>query len=156
MDPVQHIPTYVYIIQSLTHHLHGGKLNIFCNTVFLSECIVRHHIFQGRMEIVCSLHSVCTNAQDKLNALHLAASGGHVEIVKYLIPKFGDRRFDMDNVGNTCLHWAAREGHLAVVKYLIEECGFNANLANKVNILVCMCVFCMLFPHSMLYVHCVM
>ena len=82
---------------------------------------------------MCSLHSVCTNAQDKLNALHLAALGGHVEIVKYLIPKFGDRKFDLDNAGNTCLHHAAREGHLAVVKYLIEECGFNPDLGNKVS-----------------------
>ena len=30
------------------------------------------------MKIVCShSQSVCTNAQDKLNALHLAAFGGH-------------------------------------------------------------------------------
>ena len=36
------------------------------------------------MKIVYSLHSVCTNAQDKLNVLHLAACGGYVEIVKYL------------------------------------------------------------------------
>ena len=82
---------------------------------------------------MCSLHSVCTNAQDKWNALHLAAFGGHVEIVKYLIPKFGDRQFDLTNTGNTCLHYAAQEGHLAVVKYLIEECGFNPNLGNKVR-----------------------
>ena len=67
------------------------------------------------------------------NALHFAACDGHVEIVKYLIPKFGDRRFDLTNNGNTCLHWAAREGHLVVVKYLIEECGFNPNLGNKVS-----------------------
>ena len=82
---------------------------------------------------MCSLHSVCTNAQDKVNTLHLAACGGHVEIVKYLIPKFGDREFDLDNAGDNCLHWAAREGHLAVVKYLIEECGFDPNLGNKVS-----------------------
>ena len=91
---------------------------------------------------MCSLHFVCTNAQDKLNALHLAACGGHVEIVKYLIPKFGDREFDLANAGNTCLHCAAREGHLAVVKYLIEECGFNPNLGNKVSCCVySVCVY---------------
>ena len=56
-----------------------------------------------------------------------------MEIVKYLIPKFGDRQFDLTNAGNTCLHYAAQEGHLAVVKYLIEECGFNSNLGNKVS-----------------------
>ena len=56
-----------------------------------------------------------------------------MEIVKYLIPKFGDRRFDLTNAGNTCLHCAAQEDHLAVVKYLVEECGFNPNLENKVS-----------------------
>ena len=83
--------------------------------------------------MVHSLHSVCANAQDKWNTLHLAAYGGHVENVKYLIPKFGDRKFDLTNAGNTCLHYAAWEGHLAVVKYLVEECGFNPNLGNKVS-----------------------
>ena len=71
--------------------------------------------------------------QDGYNALHLAACGGHVEIVKYLIPKFGDRKFDLNNAGNTCLHRAAWKGHLVVVKYLVEECGFNPNLGNKVS-----------------------
>ena len=56
-----------------------------------------------------------------------------MEIVKYLIPKFRDGRFGLDNDGDTCLHYAAQEGHLAVVKYLIEECGFNSNLGNKVS-----------------------
>ena len=87
---------------------------------------------------MCSLHSVCTNTQDKVNVLHLAACGGHVEIVKYLIPKFGDRKFDLNYAGNTCLHWAAQEGHLAVVKYLVEECGFDPNRTNVVSCCVYM------------------
>ena len=56
-----------------------------------------------------------------------------MKIVKYLNPKFGDRRFNVTNAGDTCLHCAAREGHLAVVKYLIEECGFIPNLGNEVR-----------------------
>ena len=70
--------------------------------------------------------------QDGWNALHLAASGGHLDIVKYLIPKFADRRFESTNSGNTCLHLAAREGYLALFKYLIEECGFDPGTGNKV------------------------
>ena len=65
-----------------------------------------------------------------------------MEIVKYVILKFADRRFDLDNAGNTCLHYAAQEGQLAVVKYLIEECGFNPNLANKVGCCVCVHSVC--------------
>ena len=91
--------------------------------------------------------------QNGSNALHLAAYGGHVEIVKYLIPKFGDRKFDLNNAGDTCLHYAAREGHLAVVKYLIEECGFNPNLGNKVS--CCVYVY-NLYVVSTFSVHCVM
>ena len=56
-----------------------------------------------------------------------------MEIVKYLIPKFGDRKFDLDKHGNTCLHCAAWKGHLAVVKYLVEDCGFDPNLGNQVT-----------------------
>ena len=46
--------------------------------------------------------------QDLLNALHLAAIGGHLEVVKYLMPKFGDSRFDLDNDAQSCLHKAVR------------------------------------------------
>ena len=60
-----------------------------------------------------------------------------MEIVKYLIPKFGDRKFDLDKHGNTCLHWAAWEGHVAVVKYLVEACGFDPNLGNQVTCWIC-------------------
>ena len=56
-----------------------------------------------------------------------------MDIVKYLITKFADRRFESDNNGNTCLHCAAYEGHLAVGKYLIEECGFDPGTGSKVG-----------------------
>ena len=71
--------------------------------------------------------------QDGSNALHSASAAGHVEIVKFLIPKCGDGQFDLDRDGNTCLHCAAQEGHLAVVKYLVEECGFDLYLENQVG-----------------------
>ena len=71
--------------------------------------------------------------QDGFNALHLASVVGHLEIVKFLIPKCGDGRFYLDSDGNTCLHCAAQKGHLAVVTYLIEECGFDLNLENQVG-----------------------
>jgi ankyrin repeat protein len=69
-----------------------------------------------------------TGNKDGLNALHLAVCGGHLGIVKYLISKFADKRFESDNNGNTYLHCAAQEGHLVVVKYLIEECGFDPTM----------------------------
>jgi ankyrin repeat protein len=54
-----------------------------------------------------------------------------LDIVKYLIPKFANKRFESDNYGDTCLLWAAREGHLAVMKYLIGECGLDPVTGNK-------------------------
>ena len=90
----------------------------------------------------CFFLSFLLYGQHGANALHLAAYGDHMEIVKYLIPKFGDRRFDLDNAGHTCLNWAAQKGHLAVVKYLVEECGFNPNLGNKVSCCVCVYSVC--------------
>ena len=68
-----------------------------------------------------------------MNALHLAAIGGHLEIVKYLMPKFGDSKFDMDNLAQNCLHKAVREGHPKVVRYLVEEGGFDPSLRDRVR-----------------------
>ena len=68
-----------------------------------------------------------------LNALHLAAVGGHLEVVKYLMPKFGDSKFDLDNHAQSCLHNAVWNGHPKVVQYLIEEGGFDPSLRDKVG-----------------------
>ena len=42
--------------------------------------------------------------EDHMNSLHFAAIGGHLEIVKCLMPKFGDSKFDVDNLVQRCLH----------------------------------------------------
>ena len=68
-----------------------------------------------------------------MNALHLAAHGGHLEVVKYLMPKFGESKFDMDSLAQNCLHKAVWEGHPKVVQYLIEEEGFDPSLRDKVR-----------------------
>ena len=68
-----------------------------------------------------------------MHALHLAAIGGHLETVKYLMPKFGDSRFDLDNLAQSCLHKAVSEGHPKVVQYLIEEGGFDPKLRDNVS-----------------------
>ena len=68
-----------------------------------------------------------------LNALHLAAIGGHLEIVKYLMLIFGESRFELDQGAQSCLHKAVKEGHPKVVRYLIEEGGFDPSLRDKVS-----------------------
>ena len=78
-----------------------------------------------------------------MNALHLAACGGHLEIVKYLMPKFGDSKFDLNNLAQNCLHNAVNEGHLKVVRYLIEEGGFDPSLRDKVKDILHMHAVCL-------------
>jgi len=48
------------------------------------------------------------------------------------MPKFGDSRFDLDNLAQNCLHKAVKKGHLKVVRYLIEEGGFDPSLRDEV------------------------
>ena len=77
-----------------------------------------------------------------MNALHLAAFGGHLETVKYLMPKFGDSRFDLDTAARSCLHYSVEGGHPKVVRYLIEEGAFDPSLRDKVRDIFCTCMPC--------------
>ena len=54
--------------------------------------------------------------------------------MKYLLPKFGDRKFDFDNRAHTCLHKAAREGYPKILRFLIEEHGFDPSLRDLVQL----------------------
>ena len=67
------------------------------------------------------------------NALHLAATGGHIHVLKYLMPIFGDSKYDFDGSAQNCLHRAAKEGHKEVVNYLIREHGFDPQLRDSVS-----------------------
>ena len=78
--------------------------------------------------------------QDLLNALHLAAIGGSLQSVKYLVKRFGDRKFDLDSTGQNCLHNAVVQGHRKIVKYLIEDCAFDPALEDLVS-LIASCMY---------------
>ena len=54
----------------------------------------------------------------------MAAFMGHLEMVKYLLPKFGQKKFDVTNNGHTCLTLAIREQKQDVEDYLLEYGGF--------------------------------
>jgi len=43
----------------------------------------------------------------------------------YLLPRFGEHRFDTDNGGRTCLDWAVKHEKHNVVEYLQQEGGFS-------------------------------
>ena len=73
------------------------------------------------------------HVQGSLVALHHAAYGGSIECVKYLLPLFGDRKFEVDEDGLTCLHWAVVGGSLPVVQYLVDQYGFDLGLRTAVS-----------------------
>ena len=52
--------------------------------------------------------------------MHLAAEGGHDEVIMFLSPLFGERVHEKTNDSFTMLHLAAETGHCQVVRYLIE------------------------------------
>ena len=60
-----------------------------------------------------------------MNALHMAASFGHLELVKFLIPILGEKKFAVCHSGDTCLTLAIQQQKEDVVKYLIQEGGFG-------------------------------
>ena len=44
--------------------------------------------------------------------------------MKYLLPKFGEKKFDKSNEGETCLDVAIQQQKQDVVDWLLQEGGF--------------------------------
>ena len=65
--------------------------------------------------------------------MHLAAEGGHIEVIKFLLPLFGERVHEKANDSYTVLHWAAQEGHCQVARYLITELKLDPQDRDKVR-----------------------
>ena len=49
------------------------------------------------------------------------------------MPLFGERMFDADENGVTCLHYAVGGGSLSVMRYLVDQCGFDLSLRTAVS-----------------------
>ena len=64
--------------------------------------------------------------------MHMAAAGGHIEVIKFLLPLFGERVHGKTNESSTVLHWAAHKGHCQVARYLIEEVHLDPQDRDKV------------------------
>ena len=71
--------------------------------------------------------------QDGMNALHLAAKGGHIKTIQYLAPKMASLLHSTDHQGFTMLHWAAERGHSEVVRTLIKEYDLDPTVRDKVS-----------------------
>ena len=61
-----------------------------------------------------------TNDSLRIPVLHVAARGGHLEVVRYLVGQ-GAVMTARDNEGETALIAAAKVGHLEVVRYLVGQ-----------------------------------
>ena len=64
--------------------------------------------------------------------MHMAAEGGHLEVIKFLSPMFGARVHEKDNDGYSMLLFAAQKGHCEVARYLIEELKMDPQDRDKV------------------------
>ena len=64
--------------------------------------------------------------------MHLAAEGGHIEIIKFLLPLFGERVHEKAIASYTMLHFAAQYGRCQVARYLIEEVHMDPQDRDKV------------------------
>ena len=53
--------------------------------------------------------------------MHMAAQGGHLEVIKYLARMFGGTVHERTKDLYSVLHWAAQKGHCEVARYLIVE-----------------------------------
>ncbi|RZC87910.1 hypothetical protein C5167_004091 [Papaver somniferum] len=73
-----------------------------------------------------------TKDDEGKRAIHYAASGGRVNILKYLIEEIRVHIDVKDGSGQTPLSWAAIEGHLAAVEYLLEK-GANPEIPDDSN-----------------------
>ena len=65
--------------------------------------------------------------------MHMAAQGGHLEVIKFLSRKFGARVHEKTTGSSyTMLHWATQGGHCEVARYLIEELKMDPQDRDKV------------------------
>ena len=64
--------------------------------------------------------------------MHLAAAGGHIEVIKFLLPLFGEWVHERTNTSYTMLHLAAQGCHCQVVRYFIDEVQMDPQDRDKV------------------------
>ena len=55
------------------------------------------------------------------NAVNLAASGGHLEFVKFLVETWGANYDEKNNEGKDALALASSRSHLDAIEYLLNE-----------------------------------
>lgn len=91
-----------------------------------SETILMHICRYGHLDVAKKLFDLRDNIsvdavdQDQETALHKASSGGHVQLVKFLVDKEANVNVE-DSQTWTPLHKACEQGHLEVVQTLLGK-----------------------------------
>ena len=84
-------------------------------------------------DVLCACF--CLRLQQRRNAFHCCAAGGHIAVAHFLAPKMEDHLFAVDGIGYTALHWATQESQLSMVEYLVKSCGFDLKARDEVGLL---------------------
>ena len=82
------------------------------------------------------LHLYVHLVQGGANAMHAAAQGGNLEMVKFFSSMLGAKVHEKTRNGWTSLHNAAVKGHCQVARYLIEELKFDPKDKDKVCVVL--------------------
>ena len=92
--------------------------------------LLQHACKYGSLEVVKFLISKWNLDNDKQRYLiHYAASGGHLDIVEFMLEQDLDFANARDKDGETPLHCACTYGHLGLVQFFVNESEmFNINL----------------------------
>ena len=69
--------------------------------------------------------------KNQRNILHYACKYGHLDVVCWIVEKFGSRCLELTDIeGWAPLHFASFKGHAEIVKYFLQK-DVNVNLKNK-------------------------
>ena len=127
------------VIKILTDITLVGQQNLIrqLSTITDSGCSVMHTAAAfGSIEVVKYLSKFMSIDHENLAGLlasHLAAGGGHLEVLKLLL-RWGIDVKARSNSGMTVLHLAVGNGHTRVINFLIENCYFTVDdLTNGAN-----------------------
>ena len=112
MDPLS-------VVEYLREFGHLSVLDTLRDSLFLSAAsngneVVLRFLFN---EMGARINVANSNGN---TALHLAALGGDLKIVRFLI-SCGANQHTKDRVGATAIHWAARGGHIETFHYLVAQ-----------------------------------
>lgn len=72
-------------------------------------------------------------SKSRSNALHRAATTGHLDVVKFLLscPDLNEQVNMPTARGCTVLHYAARNKHLQMVRWLVEEAAVSTTIRDS-------------------------